>query len=138
MNTVDVLPALKCPSATGPNTSVSICFDKVGENRMSFDCRIRGDTVEYEIGTEEPVSMAVIRAVSAVEGREPQHLRPLGEVLDTDALDALFDVQGNGSPRTGGRVSFTYSNCEVSVDNGEYLTLDLLDSRFENTDGHEP
>ena len=84
-------------------------------------------TMEYEIETNESVSMAVVRAVSAVEGRDPQSLPPLANVLDTDALDVLFDARGDGTARTGGRLSFVYSNCRLTIDNGEYLALHLLE-----------
>lgn len=83
--------------------------------------------MEYEIERDEAVSTAVVRAVSAVEGCNPRSLRPLGEVLDPDALDALFGSRGDGSSRPGGRLMFVYSKCQVTVDNGEYLTLDLID-----------
>lgn len=82
--------------------------------------------MEYELGRTESVSAAVVRAVSAVEGREPSSLRPLAYVLDTDALDALFEPRSNGQPRTGGRLSFVYSGCRVSIDNGEYLSIEPL------------
>lgn len=74
------------------------------------------------------MSTAVVRAVSAVEGREPCSLRPLACVFDTDALDALFESRPTGEPRTGGRLSFVYSGCRVSVDNGEYLSIEPLES----------
>ena len=83
--------------------------------------------MEYEIGPEESVSTAVIRAVSAVEGREPTSLGPLTAILDPDALDALFVA------RTGGRVSFVFSNCRVTIDNDEYLTLQPLESLHRRT-----
>lgn len=89
--------------------------------------------MEYEIGAEEPVSTAVVRAVSAVEGREPRSLRPLADVLDPSALDALFDGRSDGAPRTGGRLSFVYSNCWVTVESGEYLTLQPLDLPLSET-----
>lgn len=82
--------------------------------------------MEYDIDADETVSMAVIRAVSAVEGREPLSLPPLSNVIDTDSLDALFAPRGDGTPRAGGRISFIYSNCGLTIDNGEYLTLELL------------
>lgn len=88
------------------------------------------DCVEYDIGAGESVSTAVVRAVSAVKGIEPDELGPLSHCLDPDALDALFSVLEDGSPRTGGRVSFVYSDCRISVDNGEYLTIEPLDDRF--------
>lgn len=88
--------------------------------------------MEYDIEDGEPVSTAVVRAVSALEGRDPRSLQPLSDVLDTDALDTLFHPRSDGTARTGGRLSFVYSNCAITVDNGEYLTFDLLE-----TDRHE-
>lgn len=86
--------------------------------------------MEYEIGTDESVSTAVVRAVSAVEGRAPRLLRPLAEVLDPDALDTLFGSRGDGISRAGGRLTFVYSKCRVTVDNGEYLTIHPIGPRI--------
>jgi hypothetical protein len=89
--------------------------------------------MEYDIGSDEPVSRAVVRVVSATEGREPQSLPPLANVLNTDALNALFGPKGDDTARTGGRLSFVYSNCRLTIDNGEYLTVQLLeDHSFRN------
>jgi len=85
--------------------------------------------VEYEIGSDESVSTAVVRAVSAVEGRDPRSLRPLADAVDPTALDTLFAPRYDGTPRTGGRLSFVYGNCHIMIDNGEYLTLQLLEDR---------
>lgn len=84
--------------------------------------------MDTDIGPGESVSLAVIRAVSAVEGHEPCSLPPLSEVLDPDALDALYDSPSNDTPRTGGCLSFVYCMCRVTVDNGEYLTIQPLDA----------
>ena len=92
--------------------------------------------MEYDIGSDEPVSRAVVRVVSATEGQEPQSLPPLANVLDTDALNALFGPRGDGTARPGGRLSFVYSNCRLTIDSGEYLTCQLLEthpSRDENS-----
>ena len=83
--------------------------------------------MEYHIGEDEPVSTAVVQAVSAVENRDPATLQPLASVLDTDALDSLFAPRADGTARTGGRVSFVYSNCRLTVDNNEYLTIQPLE-----------
>ena len=88
--------------------------------------------MEYEIGAGESTSTAVVRAVSAVEGRDSGSLRPLGDVLDTTALDTLFGSKDDGTPRPGGRLTFVYSRCRVTVDNGEYLTLRPIDPRIRN------
>ena len=82
--------------------------------------------MEYEIEPTESVSTAVVRAVSAVEGREPGSIGPLADVLDPDALDALFESRDTDQPRIGGRLSFVFSGCRVTVENGEYLTIEPL------------
>ena len=83
--------------------------------------------MEYEIGPNESASTAVVRAVSPLDGRESDSLRPLADVLDPDALDALFESRSSGQPRTGGCLSFVYSGCRISIYNGEYLSLELLE-----------
>ncbi|WP_435366037.1 HalOD1 output domain-containing protein [Haloarchaeobius sp. DYHT-AS-18] len=99
---------------------------------------VRIRTVEYELGVEESVSMAVVRAVSAFIGCEPCSLQPLGNVVDPDALDTLFDRRYDGTPRTGGRLSFVFNDCHITIDNGEYLTLQLLEDRSYNECDREP
>lgn len=82
--------------------------------------------MEHEIGADESISMAVVRAVSAIEGKEPCSIGPLAEVIDPDALDALFARRPNGKPRIGGRISFVYSQSHVTVEAGEYLSVELV------------
>ena len=84
--------------------------------------------MKTEIRVNESVSTAIIRAVSAVKGREPDSLQPLTDVIDPDALDALFDRRSNDGRRTDGRFSFSYSRCRITVDNGEFLTIEPLET----------
>lgn len=77
----------------------------------------------------------MVCAVSAVEGVDQRSLQPLAEVLDPDALNALFDSGGDGTSRSGGRLTFVYSKCCVTVDNGEYLTLHPIDPRIREERG---
>ncbi|MFC6862679.1 HalOD1 output domain-containing protein [Halomicroarcula sp. GCM10025817] len=93
--------------------------------------------MEYEVGSDESVSTAVVRAVSAVDGRKPSSLPPLTRVLDPDALDALFDSHANGEPRAGGRLSFIYSRCRITLDNGEFLTIQPLKNHPRATSDRE-
>ncbi|WP_178917876.1 HalOD1 output domain-containing protein [Natronomonas gomsonensis] len=88
--------------------------------------------MEYEIGPNESISTAVVRAVSAVEGRDPRSLRPLADVLEPAALDSLFGSPGEEFSRPGARLRFVYSKCWVTVDNGEYLTLEPFESEIRN------
>jgi hypothetical protein len=113
-------------------------FDYSGENRYEFTSSRSTVGMEYDIGSNESVTSAVIRAVSAVEGRKPCSLQPLADVLDPDALDELFASRPGGRSRSGGRISFIYSNCRVTIDNGEYLTLQPLEYRLHQSNGQEP
>lgn len=53
-------------------------------------------------------------------------LPPLSTILDPDALDALFESTCDGKQRTGGEVSFIYSECEITIQHGEFLTVEPL------------
>lgn len=94
--------------------------------------------MEYDIGPTESVSTAVVRGVGALEDRDPRSMPPLATVVDPEALDDLCDPQQDGSPRRGSRLSFVFSECHVTVDNGEYLTLELLADRSSDHDGRDP
>ncbi|MDS0260777.1 hypothetical protein NDI56_15320 [Haloarcula sp. S1CR25-12] len=59
------------------------------------------------------VTMAVVRAVAAVENEEPQALKPLGKVVDPEALEAIVDGE------SARHVTFRYCGCEVVVTESE-------------------
>jgi hypothetical protein len=82
--------------------------------------------MNFDIEENEAVSMAVVRAVSAVEDIDPCSTPPLADEIDPDALDALFEPGPDGAPRNGGRISFVFASYRVTVDNGEYLTVRSL------------
>ena len=71
----------------------------------------------YEIPAGESVSMAAIRAVSSLKGREIRELRPLYETIDPEMLDELCESQQNGT------VKFVYSDYHITVEAGTYLLL---------------
>lgn len=84
--------------------------------------------MDVEIGSDESVSTAVLRAVSTVKGREPDSLPPLTGVIDPGALDTLFDPRSNGVIPTGVGVSFTYSGCRITIDSGTSLAIEADES----------
>ena len=94
--------------------------------------------MESDIEPSESRTSAVIRAVSAVGGRKPCSIQPLADVLDPDALDERFASRPDGRPRSGGRISVIYSDCGVSIDSGEYLTLQPLKSRLHRSSDQKP
>ena len=61
------------------------------------------------------VTETIVDAVSEVEGCDPLTLPPLWNVIDPEALDALFEPTRSRQPRTG-RVSFAYVGYEITVD----------------------
>lgn len=82
--------------------------------------------MDYEIAAWETVSMGVVRAVSSVLGHDQCEIRPLGEILDPDALNSLFAPRENGEHGSGGEVSFIYSGCRVTVQNAEYISVEQI------------
>ena len=73
--------------------------------------------MEYEIDSGESVSQAVLTSVSILENTALTNLPVLYETLDPDALDAIFEGNGNS------RISFAFSNSLIEVYNGKYLTV---------------
>jgi len=70
------------------------------------------------------MTVAVVEAVSSFENCEPTALPALHDVVDTDALDALFET---GSDADGDRdctVSFAFSDSYVTIENGERIVVE--------------
>lgn len=80
--------------------------------------------MEFEISPDEAVSDALDRAVSAIEDRDPTETRPFVHIVDPDALDALFADQPDGTPRTGGRLTVQYDDCEIVVEGEEFVAVE--------------
>jgi hypothetical protein len=60
-------------------------------------------------------SLAVVEAVCRVVGESPTAIDPLAEVIDPEALDALFRPTGQEPARSDGTVTFAFCGCEVVV-----------------------
>ncbi|MFD1599316.1 HalOD1 output domain-containing protein [Halobellus rarus] len=72
--------------------------------------------VVYTHSDGESPSHTVVEAVAEATHTDPTRLRPLYEVVDTDALDAL--ITGDSErPRApdGLSVTFRYEGCDVAV-----------------------
>lgn len=79
----------------------------------------------------EPVSTALLLAVSAVLEVEAADMAPLYESVDPDALNALFGHWRGEKPRGGeGTVGFEFERCRVTVSaDGEIVIEPLSDRR---------
>lgn len=78
-------------------------------------------TYDTEFTDEESVTMAVVRAVAAVTGVEPTVLTPLGECIETDAVEALFAAPGGAT--TAQSLCFRYAGFLVTVRGDGSLSL---------------
>lgn len=64
----------------------------------------------------EPLAVAVVEAVAERAGVDATDLdRPLYDVIDPDALEALFPRDASGRPECRGHVSFPYGDLLVEV-----------------------
>lgn len=66
------------------------------------------------------ISYQIITAIAEREGIEPTELEPpeyqaLYDVLNPEALDSLFAPRADGSPRSQGRIEFSYCGYDVTV-----------------------
>ena len=64
----------------------------------------------YEQHPDEPPSAAVIAAVAEATDQSPLEMKPLAEVIDPNALDALL-ITDNKPPS----MAFTFEYCENQV-----------------------
>jgi len=66
--------------------------------------------------TDTP-SLRVVWAVADAVGTDPVGLPPLNDVIDTDALDALFDERSNHADRGDSdyELQFSYAGRQVHV-----------------------
>lgn len=72
--------------------------------------------VEYSRRETEPPSIAVVRALARFADDDPIDVEPpLNDVLDADALDALFADRPDGTSRGMGTVSFDVADARVVV-----------------------
>ena len=75
-----------------------------------------------------PVSVDILLTVAELEGIDPAELPPLRDVIDVDAIDALFDSGDRGTSRGPGHVSFRYMEYSITVyHDGEFVVRPLVD-----------
>lgn len=80
-----------------------------------------------------PPSRRVVQAVAAAENVDPTDLQPLYDVVDPDALDALFRPTAAGRPRSSGSVRFRYAQHDVVVQEGGAVRVDAAPARAEHS-----
>lgn len=86
-----------------------------------------GDLYRYRVPPGRSVTETVVAAVAEATGLQAgagggEVLDPLYDVVDPDALDALFRRSDPGG-RSSGTVTFTYSGYEVTVEGGTVVAV---------------
>lgn len=84
-------------------------------NAGGYDARTETYRVYHDWAEDGPIGTTIARAVAALDGVEPVARRPLHEVLDADALDALLRPTSVDSSYREGAVVFRYHGHEVTV-----------------------
>ncbi|SDZ91969.1 hypothetical protein SAMN04488065_1220 [Haloplanus vescus] len=80
------------------------------------DCHATDDVtvVDHHETSDVELSVTVVHAVLEATGKEPTDVN-LNDVIQPDALNRLFSPKHDGTPRRGGRVSFDFAGCHVTV-----------------------
>ncbi|WP_266081254.1 HalOD1 output domain-containing protein [Haladaptatus caseinilyticus] len=85
------------------------------ENRPSHNSRPRSVTEQ------------ILRMVAESDEQSREELQPLYEAIDPDAFTAFFAPRADGSPHTGGEVSFEYAGYWVTVSSEGAVEIDAPD-----------
>jgi len=95
--------------------------------------RLSGGTAHGDMPTEsihlsdtESVPLAVVTVVASLKEADETTLSPLGEEIDTDALEQLFSPT-NHSKTPGGYVEFMYEGCKISITSDGDVSATMID-----------
>lgn len=84
---------------------------------------------EWDPATEDDLGTRVVVAIAEISDLDHTDLTPLNEVIDPDALNAIFAPRKDGVDRAGGRVQFSLSGHEVTVESSGRIVVDTPDER---------
>lgn len=99
---------------------MSATFGRTELESIEYDPESRTHTARFDRATTAP-SMAVVAALSDVLDVDPTEMEPLGAVIDTDALDALFDHRSAGAGTLS--ATFTVDQYELMVSTDGVVTV---------------
>lgn len=86
----------------------------------------------YHDRTTAPVGATIVETVATITGKEPSDVDPLHEVVDPDALDAIFEpTNDTGVTRTDGTVSFVFEGYDVTVRASGEIIVDVSGEEIE-------
>ncbi|SFS10557.1 hypothetical protein SAMN05216559_3757 [Halomicrobium zhouii] len=90
---------------------------------LEYDARVDQYYVDMPLDGSSDVGRAVVVAIGEILDQDPVSLPPLGEVIDTESLTAVFDGRSAES-ESDASVSFDYSGFAVTVHCSGRITFD--------------
>lgn len=98
-----------------------------GSDAFTHRVGILGVPTQYDVTDTRDVSIRLLEAVADYRGVDPLELRPpLSEVVDPEALEALFAPTVAGAKRCG-RIELTYADCRITITGGDDRTITVAD-----------
>lgn len=92
-----------------------------------------GVPTQYPVPEDESVTVHLVRAIATAADVDPADLTPpLYEVVDPEALEALFAPTAGGATRRG-RVEFAYDDYRVTVSAGSDGEVTITVAEAETT-----
>jgi hypothetical protein len=89
---------------------------------LEYDEEFARHVIDTDNDEGRSTSELVVYGIAQVTDTDPTSLRPLGEVIDPDALDTIFDRNGAGELGDA-HLSFGYEGHEVTVFNHGRITI---------------
>lgn len=99
--------------------------------------------MEQQMSVTEPVTTqfsdtthvanAVLRAVAAATDTRIDELPPLFDVVDSDALNDIFEPRLQGHSRASVRLTFTFADCHVAVHDGTVTVTNSVEPTTERS-----
>jgi hypothetical protein len=93
-----------------------------GEPSLRYDEEFERHVLDFSWDDGRSTSEVVVYAVAEISSRDAAKLRPLAEVIDPDALDAIFDQTGSEEARNA-HISFEYNGYEITIFSHGRLTI---------------
>ena len=84
-------------------------------------------TAEFDWAGDRPASIVVLETLAEAADRDVESFEPLYDVIDVDALDALFQPRESGQTRGEGRVSFQVEDYFVSLHSDGLIAVERTD-----------
>ena len=96
------------------NSSAGLSSDGIASPAVDFHESSETYRTQFDVHTR-PASEAIFTAVATATGTDPLELPPLYSVIDTDALDALFNPPAYSVSKQHLTATFEYADCRVSA-----------------------